>query len=376
MSDPVQYAMLVLSDLHFGADFLLEAEINPLQVPFWLKFNEAKLRRFFETRCKAHDMAIVMSLPKYLKKVLRQLNAEEFPRYRFDFVLLLGDLATYANGGSYSFLTQFLVQDKYEYAGGKTIRGLRGIHNGQLIAIPGNHDKLLRKNLDIYHMKFSVALGVDAEPKPQGAFFISHNIGGSEFLFVLVDANKYASTDGTLDFSAFSHLASGEVTKLLKNNLLEKFEALRSRREVDKAKLDSFETARKILIVHYAVDVEIVLGPAPHAEELVLSHRCAGLDNLVKELRPYVDFVLHGHLHRPKIYNHCGVPVISATTTTQKDGWNGFYIIKFLASGDIVFDHHKWNENGFTKDDTAELSARVSLPVDRTKLVSKQVSGR
>jgi 3',5'-cyclic AMP phosphodiesterase CpdA len=359
MSDPIRSSILVLSDLHFGADFLLEAEIDPIQMPWWLKHTAPKVRRFFETRCKSHDMAIVMHLPRYLRKVLRQLEKQEIPDQLFNLVILLGDSATYANGGSYSFLRQYLTQDNYADNSGTKRPGLKRIHMGDFIAIPGNHDKLLRKNLDLYHRSFC------PYPNPQGSFFATRTINKQEFLFVLVEASKYATEDRKLDFSALSHLAAGEVSKSLRAEIKGKFEKLKKGETADEAALKDYDGTRKILLVHYAVDDRVVLGPAPHAQELIVSHRCEGLDELIRELGNSVDLVLHGHLHRPKIYNHAGVPIISATTTTQKDGENGFFVIKFMASGDIVVDHHKWNGNGFMRDQRAEMSVRIARPPSR-----------
>src|SRR5262252_7671438 len=317
------------------------------------------MRRFFETRCKSHDMAIVMLLPSYLKKVLRQLKSEGIPNQRFDLVILLGDLATYANGGSYSFLRQYLTQHTYTDMSGTNRVGLRGVHNGDFIAIPGNHDKLLRKNLDLYCSNFC------CNPKPQSSFFTRREINNQEFIFALVEASKYSAEDGKVDFSALSHLAGGEVSKGLQDEIMRKFEKLKRGQSVDEAAIKDYDSARKILLVHYAVDDRVVLGPAPQAHELVVSHRCERLDALISELSNCVDLVLHGHLHRPKIYNHNGVPVIAATTTSQKGGRNGFFVIKFLASGDTVLDHHKWTETGFTRDNRLELSARISRAINR-----------
>lgn len=364
MSDPVKNALLVLSDLHFGADFLLEAEIDPLQIPTLLKFVAPKIRNFFEARCRAHDMAILIALPRYLKKVLRELSREGLSSHHFGSVLLLGDLATYANGGSYVFLREYLSQENYNDSSGKKRTGIGGVHNGNLIAIPGNHDKLLRKNLDLYHTKFCLPLGIDPQPKPQSSYFTSRTINGQELIFALVEASRFASKDGKLDFDALSHLAGGKVSRILRDETKEKFEMLKAGKSVDRAVVTDYATARKILLVHYAVDDRVVLGPAPLPQELVVSHHCKGLDALVGDLSETLDLVIHGHLHRPKIYNHCGVPIVSATTTSQVNGENGFFVIKFLESGDIVPDYHRWDQNGFVKDQSAELKTRIARAVD------------
>jgi calcineurin-like phosphoesterase family protein len=364
MADPVRNAFLVLSDLHFGVDFLREAEIDPLQTPRLLKYLAPKVRHFFEVRCKAHDMGILLVLPSYLKKVLRSLRQQGFERATFDLALLLGYLATYANGSSYTFLREFLTEDLFKDSSGKHRKGIGGLHNGDVVVIPGNHDKLLRKNLDLYHDKFCSSLGIDHQPTPQSSFFTSRTMNGEEFLFVLIEASNFAPEDSKLDFGALAHLASGRISAQLRREVLGKFQTIKKAGIVDKAHVRDFSKARKILVVHYAVDDRVVLGPTPLPQELVVSHHCDGLDSFVEELADNLHFVLHGHLHRARIYNHCGVPIISATTTTQVDGENGFFVIKFLASGDIVPEHHKWNSNGFTLDDSTDLKARITRSRD------------
>ncbi len=360
MADSVRNALLVFSDLHFGVDFLREAEIDPVQTPLLLKYAAPKVRRFFEARCKAHDMAILTILPRYLKKVLRFLNQEGFVAPRFDLILLLGDLATYANGGSYTFLREYLMEETFKDSSGKTRRGVGGLHTGDIIPIPGNHDKLLRKSLDLYYAQFCSLLRIEHQPKPQSSFFVSRTINGEEFLFVLLEASNFASEDCKLDFAALSHLASGKVSRQLRCEVLDKFRSLKNEHHVDAARISDYPAARKILLVHYAVDDRVVLGPAPLPQELIVSHHCTGLDSLVESLADTLSLVIHGHLHRAKVYNHCGVPIISATTTSQVQGENGFFVLKFLSSGDIVPDHHKWARNGFAKDDSVDLRTRIA----------------
>jgi hypothetical protein len=112
MSDKVKAAILILSDLHFGADLLREAEIPPLQIPWWYKLaGGSDVRRYIETRCQSHDMDIVIALPRHLKRIVRQISKETNEgRQEFDLYLIMGDLSTFANGGSYSFLQQYLSQ--------------------------------------------------------------------------------------------------------------------------------------------------------------------------------------------------------------------------------------------------------------------------
>jgi hypothetical protein len=360
MADKVQSAFLILSDLHFGTDFLREAEIDPLQFPWFLKYIAPKVKNFFEAKCGAHDIAILTQLPLYCKSILRDLGEEGLSDRRFDLVLLLGDLATYANGGSYVFLREYIAQERFKDSSGTTRKGIRAIHQGDIIAIPGNHDKLLRRNLDLYHSKFSVPLSLVSEPKSQSSFFTSRIINQQEFIFALIEASNYADEDGKLDFGALAHLASGRIPRKLRQEIKNKFKLLSERQTVDQACVADFGSARKILLVHYAVDERVVFGPAPKAQEFVVSHRCDGLDTLIEELSESVHLVVHGHLHHPKIYNHCGVPVAAATTLSQRHGENGFFVVKFMTSGDIVLDHHKWNENGFVRDESEELRVRIA----------------
>jgi 3',5'-cyclic AMP phosphodiesterase CpdA len=361
MSDSIKGSFLVLSDLHFGSDLSLEAEIPPLQIPLWMKIFAPRVRTYMESRCKSHDIAIVMHLPRYLKKVLREMQREGYERSDFDFCLLLGDLSTYANGGSYNFLSEYLTQTKYKEKTGSEIPGL-GISRERLVLIPGNHDKLLRKNLDLFNTTFVKSLRIDHSLQPVSTLFLKRDLGDTEILFVLVEASIYALHDEELDRSAFSHLAAGEIPPKLRSEVTSKLERLRRGEPVDEIRLKDYRSTLKIMLVHYAVDDRAVLGPLPHGNEFVLSHRCTGLDQLVFDCKEEIDLVLHGHLHCPRIYNHFGTRVVSATTTTQKEGLNGFFVLKLFASGDLVVDHHIWNENAFMRDTNHNLNVRIALP--------------
>ena len=82
-----------------------------------------------------------------------------------------------------------------------------------------------------------------------------------------------------------------------------------------------------------------------------IPHDCDGLDGFVKDLKDDIQIVVHGHLHAPKLYRHGGVPVIAVSTTTQADGGeNGFYLLKFFASGRARAEHHIWNGRTFCED--------------------------
>lgn len=360
MADNLKAAALVLSDLHFGADLLREAEVPPLQFPWWRTVLAPSVRRYVQAKCKAHDIGILLCLPLYLKKVLHQLRLEGFGNSKFDFYLLLGDMSTYANGSSYVFLREYISQTNYSPQGLMSIQAL-GIPIDKLVMIPGNHDKILRTNLDIYLQQFAGPLGL-AGPLPMHSFFLTKNVGDTEFLFILVDASVYASIAEKLDHAAREHLAMGRVSEELAQEIETKLDQLKHGAPVDAAKLKSYPLSRKILLVHYAVDDRAVLGSVLPRDELVLPHSCIGLNNLIKNLSRDVHLVVHGHLHCPRIYNHCGVNVISATTTTQKDGNNGFFVLKFYDSGDLLTEHHRWAGSGFVLDTNQDLNVRMSLP--------------
>jgi calcineurin-like phosphoesterase family protein len=366
MADSLKTAALVLSDLHFGADLLREAEVPPLQFPWWRTLLAPSVRRYMEAKCKAHDIGILLCLPLYLKKVLHQLRLEGLGESKFTFYLLLGDMSTYANGSSYVFLRQYLSQTHYSPQGLTKIQAL-DIPIDRLVMIPGNHDKLLRTNLDIYFQQFAGPLSFPG-PLPMRSFFLTKKAGDTEFLFILVDASVYASIAENLDLSAREHLAMGRVSEELTRDIQTKLDQLKRGTSVDAAELKNYSQSRKILLVHYAVDDRAVLGSVLPRDELVLPHSCVGLDNLVKDLSRDLHLVVHGHLHCARIYNHHGVKVISATTTTQKNSKNGFFVLKFYDSGDLITEHHKWTGSGFVLDESRDLNVRMSLTQDSDAL--------
>jgi hypothetical protein len=206
-------------------------------------------------------------------------------------------------------------------------------------------------------------LGLAAQPLPHSSYFIRRNIGNLECVFILSEVSVYSSKAVKLDLSARNHLAMGEVPAGLLAEIKSKLARLRQGAQVDEALVQNYAQALKILLVHYAVDDRAVLGVLPSPEEFALPHECKGLGDMVRELSEDLHFVVHGHLHYPKVYNHKGVQVIAATTTTQKKGYNGFFILKFFASGDVLTEHHRWGANSFSMDDNPDLNVRIlTLP--------------
>lgn len=356
---------LLLSDLHFGADLLAEAEGTLFSTPTWLKVRDYRIQRFLGKRCVAHDINIVKSLPRYLKRLLEDLSEQGPTRDDFDLYLILGDMATRPCADSYHFLRNYLTRTEYETGDSELKHVCAGLNlrTDRLVAIPGNHDKLLLSDLQLYQKEFARRLDLPTAPGPQSCFFSHRRVHDHDFLFIQVEASKYASQDNTLDLSCREHLAGGEITPDLDQEIKTGLQQVKDGAKVDGISRDNFSRAMKILLVHYAVDTNRVAG-SNHLEHLILPHACRGLEKLVSDLDSDIDLVIHGHLHKAMLYKHGRVPVIAATTTTQRNpqGENGFFLVKFFRSGEVRAEHHRWLVTGFLRDDRAELSQILSGP--------------
>jgi DNA repair exonuclease SbcCD nuclease subunit len=216
-----------------------------------------------------------------------------------------------------------------------TLAGLR-IDPTRIIAIPGNHDKLLRKDLEEYDADFADPLKLPIVEKQRSTIVIS-SIANRDVIFILVEANRYASEDGVLDPTCREHLASGLITDELEADVMDELDLLRQTGTAGEFSLATkFEETIKIMVVHFAVDLRQV-HELPRVQESILPHECDGLDRLVQNVRSRfgLDLVVHGHLHKPALYQHARVPVLAVTTATQEDGENGFHIVKFSDTGEI-----------------------------------------
>jgi predicted phosphodiesterase len=111
------------------------------------------------------------------------------------------------------------------------------------------------------------------------------------------------------------------------------------------------------MLVHYAVDTKKVIGSVKPSE-VIVPHGCEGLDEAVAKLAKdfQVNVVIHGHLHSPALYNHSGAQVIACTTTTQQNGHRGFFLMKFLDTGELRVEHHVWNGAAFAADPNKSLN--------------------
>ena len=155
----IETMFLVLSDLHFGPDLYEPPEMALLSLSGMLGWvaKDTTVRNAFVKQCAGHDIACVKKLPFYLRFLISEAKNQGFERDTFDLCLLLGDQVTIPDARSYKFLRQYLTQQEYSTSDGYVdyrCSGL-GLMGQQILAIPGNHDKLLRTNLDIYDREFN-----------------------------------------------------------------------------------------------------------------------------------------------------------------------------------------------------------------------------
>ena len=142
-----------------------------------------------------------------------------------------------------------------------------------------------------------------------------------------------------------------------------KLDALKQGNQVDEARLRyKYDDAIKVAIVHYAVDISRLAGRRKWGERF-LPHECQGLDDFVSDLRTEFKFslALHGHMHIAGLYNHGGIQVVSATTTSEQNGPNGFFLLKLLGTGEIRAEHHSWTGKRFTADPDASLTKQLEI---------------
>jgi predicted phosphodiesterase len=366
MSGRIESAFIVLSDLHFSND-LNEPPVTPLLdvpvSPFGI--SEETVTRFFEKQCRGHFGPCVKKLPRYLRMLLWQLREDGFAGEKFDLLILLGDQSTLAHAKSYKFLREYICQTTYETndgdGGTQRCCGL-GISPADIMAIPGNHDKLLRSTLGLYNEEFTSKLGLIERVQPQRCTIAVRTFHDREFVFILIDPSTYCARDFTLDKDCRSHLAAGIVSDKLTEDVRTKLTLLENYGRLDAdVKLEKkFSEATKILLVHYAVDEKRFKSTL---EELILPHGCEGLGSLVELLRNQfqLDMVLHGHLHVPLLYNYMGVQVVAATTATRVDEnrKTGFFLIKVFDTGNIVAEHHSWNGVAYAPDPNSALNREV-----------------
>jgi predicted phosphodiesterase len=362
----IETMLLVLSDLHFGHDLYEPPEMPLLSLSGMLGWaaKDTTVRNAFVKLCAGHDIACVKKLPFYLRFLISEAKNQGFQRDTFDLCILLGDQVTIPDARSYKFLREYLTQQEYRTSDGYVdyrCSGL-GFMGSQILAIPGNHDKLLRTDLELYHREFSMPIELSPRVEPQSCEIAIRKFDRREFVFILVDAGKYATEELRLDGSSREHLAAGEVTSHLDANIRGKLKSLMDRGTVGNVTLQgSYGTAAKIMLVHYPVDYERFKSGGDW-QGRVLPHDCAGLPEMIQSIRKefHLSMVLHGHLHKPMLYNYEGVQVIAATTAAQQGGDRGFHVLQVSNAGQIHAQHHYWNGTAFAADPSGSVSGLIT----------------
>lgn len=361
----VETMFLVLSDLHFSRD-LYEAPEMPLVATSgmlrWLT-SDVTLRNAFVKQCAGHDIACLKKLPSYLRFLISEAKIQGFERDAFDLCILLGDQVTIPDAKSYKFLREYLTQEEYKTSDGYVeykCSGL-GLLRNQILAIPGNHDKLLRTNLELYHREFSFPLELSPLLSPQDCGIAIRMFDHREYVFILVDASRYASEELRLDGACREHLAAGKITAELEAKIRDKLTCLKNNGVVDDKRLKgTYATAAKILLIHYPVDYERFKTPGDW-QGRALPHDCEALPDMVQRMAREFELstVLHGHLHKPMLYNYGGVQVVASTTAAQQGGDKGFHVLEISDDGQMHAEHHCWNGVAFAADPRDSVSGLV-----------------
>ena len=345
--------ILLLADMHFGPAPLAEAPLPvlaPQRISSVLRVAEP-LGRYFRTKCGTQDGNMTQRLAPYLRSEITESGGAGL-----ELCLLLGDQVTFPDPDAFSYVAEYVTQLRFVpriSVGELTCDGL-GLTHDRVLAVPGNHDKLLRRDLDEYHAGFSIPIGLPPLPREQSCRFVSRTIGDWEFLFLLVDANEYARGDNQVDDSPFEfrrHLAAGRVSNALVQNVRDGLQALAAGHVVGDAELQDYRSATKVLVLHYAASQWAVSGFSLNLDELLLPHVCRQIDRLLDAVSGHVDLVVHGHLHREKIYRRRGVPVISVPTLCQLgDQEHGFFLLEAEDTGTrrtLRARYHAWDETSF-----------------------------
>jgi predicted phosphodiesterase len=301
-----------------------------------------------------------MVLPRYLLSVLVNLKTRGLRGPDWSGYLFLGDQVTWPSYGALEFLLSYVTQEQvkdHDQIGDYVCPGLK-LKRDQIIAIPGNHDKLMRSDLSIYHEQFSIPAELPPFPQPRRSYFVSRQFDNIEFLFVLVEASVFADTEteGHLTLSSLKHLACGSLIDSLQDEIHSGLRHVREGRQVDEASVFSFDRCIKVLVVHYAPDVLAVTGAAPGVRDLIVSHACDGLAALVESLKGQIDLVVHGHLHAPWVYAIGGIPIISVGSVSQRGQENSFCLLLAREGGELAVEYHKWTGTGFALDTRPDLT--------------------
>jgi Calcineurin-like phosphoesterase superfamily domain len=334
--------IVVLSDMHLGPGYEEEVSVPPVGTQAFVRMMGMKgpVQNFFQKECRAHDAVMLEKVPLYLRHLVRMAQIEEeYEGSQFDLYLLLGDQVTWPSPASFAFCRDFLENDEWRPVGTQRKYFGLGLSKrqivGQLIAIPGNHDKLLAPDLDNYYTNYTDKLGLGRDPGPQSAHLEERKIGDINICFGLLDASAYTKVPDMLAWpECRTHLARGEVTTRLEQQARWLALEMRSRKGF------------KFLVLHYAVaqSASIVLNT-------MLPHECDGIERIVPLFKDTVNAVVHGHLHRAELDIVDGVRIVSAGTVCQKNNkQNGMFLLKMYDTGQLRAEHHVWDDNWYKPD--------------------------
>lgn len=361
MNGAADAALLILSDTHFGDDLLAETQIPPLDYWRWLDTVRVgpRVHRFFQDNCIAHDLAVVKTLPYYIRYLFTSLRDQGFSGDDFDLYVFLGDHVTWPSSPAFRFFREYITRDEYVARATYLRQACRGlsVSPNRLILVPGNHDKMLHPDLETYHGLLSARASLPSKPDPRGCHLISKTIRGHEFLFIVVDANVYAPEREKLDGSARGHLARGEISQSLIDTVHERLELLQAIGIIDDAEVGNYSSCIKILLVHFAPDLDRLRSASGGFKERLLPHECSGLARLIKSLNTELDLVIHGHMHVASVYKCESVDVISLGSACQIGGEPSFALLKFEDScSQISIENHVWYRRGFVLESQQTLT--------------------
>lgn len=358
---------VLLSDLHFGLKPLSEGETCYGEIDAITASQDPYFNQIIRALCKAHDFTLLDQLPQCIRGLAYDEGvasyqfrggSRHYEHYKFDLFIFLGDLVTYPTQSAFSLVSEFIGGRRaLRIPFSKELDEVHGLKllDSEYLMIPGNHDKLLEPDLAKYYRNLCYPLRYPFQPNASGSFMESRVFQGQEFLFVSIDASIYLKENQS-PMLELSHFAQGNLSSELHEELRRKFISLRQNNRVDKAEIKNWTNTFKILLVHYAVDEKKVLGRFPHPKHYLPPLNCKLLKEFVDCSGGDIDLVLHGHLHKPKLYSQNRIPVVSVPTCTQMGGNQGFYVLRVFQDKKVMLQHYRWNKTGFSRDRNPVLS--------------------
>ena len=309
MPPAITAAVLHLSDLHLGKD--------PDDYGSRWKssgLNWRSVVNFFVNRgtvLQCHDSYIFNGLGTEIYRVARTLGV---PGDAFEFHVATGDISTDVDPAErFDFARRYLtgrVRLNDSWSPGLDLNG------GNLFCVPGNHDKMKRRNLAHYRASF------DALPQPLPYVHEAQARSGQRFVFFGIDSNLYDKRTiarGLFDPATFGWLG-------------ENIERYGRHDGPDKP-------VRILLLHHHVVDLnQFTRQSRLSAFKRSVEGRYTLLneaDRLLGLCKDRVDIIMHGHEHFPIVLREpkSGCVVISAGTTSEfqpnKEHHNSLHAVLF-----------------------------------------------